>query len=69
MNMITPVFNNALWRKGSRSGGTSNCVEVATTSGLIGVRDSKKPNSHILVVAPPEWINFLRVIQLSVKSH
>jgi hypothetical protein len=64
-----PSFNNASWRKSSRSAGQTNCVEVATANGLIGVRDSKKPNSHILVVAPSEWTNFLTVIQFSAKSH
>lgn len=60
MNMIAiPTFNNALWRKSSRSGGISNCVEIATTSGLIGIRDSTKPNGQILIVTPTEWTNFL----------
>jgi hypothetical protein len=64
-----PGFTNASWRKSNHSAGQTNCVEVATASGLIGVRDSKKPNSYILVATPSEWTNFLTVIQLSAKSH
>ncbi|MGQ0838920.1 DUF397 domain-containing protein [Actinokineospora sp.] len=31
------------WRKSSRSGNTTNCVEVAPLDRTIGVRDSKNP--------------------------
>jgi Domain of unknown function (DUF397) len=64
MNMIAiPRFNNALWKKGSRSASTANCVEVATVNGLVGVRDSKNPTGHVIVVTAPEWINFLTIFQ------
>jgi hypothetical protein len=41
------------WRKASRSGSTSNCVEVAT-AGL--VRDSKNPSGPALRVDLPQFL-------------
>lgn len=44
-------FSSADWRKSSRSGGQSGqCVEVAETSGLVGVRDSKNPRAGHLAM-------------------
>ena len=66
MNMITiSSFNNAPWRKSSRSGGTSNCIEVASNDRAIGVRDSKDPNGPVLTVTPEEWMKFLTVVHVS----
>lgn len=55
----------AAWSKSSRSGGQSNCVEVAVTEGskegsdhVITVRDSKNPDGPKLVFTPAEWEAF-----------
>jgi hypothetical protein len=44
--MTSPVR----WRKSSRSGSQSNCVEVAHTLDL--VRDSKNPDGPVLKMGP-----------------
>jgi Domain of unknown function (DUF397) len=62
--MITvPSFDNVLWRKGSRSSAATDCVEVASSEHLVGVRDSKNPNGHVMVVAPAGWSDFLVTIK------
>jgi hypothetical protein len=50
-----------IWRKSTRSGGGSNCVEVAVAGGgkAVGVRDSKNRDGGILVFSPAEWTAFI----------
>lgn len=45
------------WRKSSRSGNnaTGNCVEVAFSAGVVGIRDSKNPAGPPLTFAEPAW--------------
>lgn len=40
---------NLTWRKSTRSGNnsTGNCVEVAFSAGVVGVRDSKNPTARL----------------------
>jgi len=47
------------WKKASRSMANGNCVEVASTSDMIAVRDSKNPDGPILMYTAPEWAAFL----------
>jgi hypothetical protein len=57
----------AKWRKSSHSGSSSSdldCVEVAQLSdGVIGIRDSKKPDEPHLVVPAEVFGRFLRRIR------
>jgi len=47
------------WRKSSRSGSTTNCVEVAANlPDVVAVRDSKDPDGPKLIFAPAEWDAF-----------
>ncbi len=46
------------WLKSSASG-TTNCVEVATKSGFVLIRDSKDPDGSILTVSADKWRAFL----------
>jgi hypothetical protein len=59
--MITADFTKARWRKSTRSGEAGNCVEVAHTDQVVGVRDSKHPTGPILIFPTTPWTTFLRV--------
>jgi Domain of unknown function (DUF397) len=52
-----------MWRKSSRSGtgqgGQSDCVELASLSGSVGVRDSKNPTGPILTFDRAQLGRFL----------
>jgi hypothetical protein len=58
-------FDNARWIKSTRSSGSgsSDCVEVARTPEVVGVRDSKNPTAATLVFTRGEWTSFLAVIK------
>ncbi|CAM5596273.1 MULTISPECIES: DUF397 domain-containing protein [Streptomyces] len=47
------------WRKSSYSGDSSNCVEAATTSTAVLIRDSKTTPGPRLDVSPASWTAFL----------
>ena len=54
--MPKPDFTQATWRKSSHSSTqTDQCVELATTSGHIGIRDSKHPELPPLALTPATW--------------
>ncbi|MET9627459.1 DUF397 domain-containing protein [Lentzea sp. NPDC006480] len=55
-------FDAAVRRKSSRTGGgqDDNCVEVAFSGAVVGVRDSKSPDSGTLVFSAVQWAFFLR---------
>lgn len=48
------------WRKSSHSGGNGNtdCVEVAFSPVVVGVRDSKNVEGSMLVFGPSAWRAF-----------
>jgi hypothetical protein len=52
-----PQFTN--WRKSTRSGGGSNCVEIAHTNDAVGMRDSKDRDGGVLVFSPMDWSSFI----------
>jgi Domain of unknown function (DUF397) len=47
------------WRKARRSMNNGNCTEVATTAGMVAVRDSKDPQGPILVYPADSWVSFV----------
>jgi Domain of unknown function (DUF397) len=60
--IATSIPNNVLWHKSSRSAGQTNCVEIAATGSIIGIRDSKNLNSPILLFSHHQWQNFIQVM-------
>lgn len=64
---VTHGLTSAAWRKSSRSGsgggGTGGCVEVAMTTKLVGIRDSKNPIKGSLVTSFDQWHNFIRGVK------
>ncbi|MEV5846771.1 DUF397 domain-containing protein [Streptomyces sp. NPDC051985] len=51
---------NLAWFKSSySSGGSGDCVEVATCPATIHVRDSKNPQGPQLTLSSTTWANFL----------
>ena len=58
--MTDDDLSRAQWRKSSYSGNSGNCVEVAMTDDVIGIRDSKNPDGPVLSFSPSEWDAFIR---------
>ena len=57
-------MNNFRWSKSSWSGGSGNCVEVASLpDGGRAVRDSKDPDGPVLRFTAEEWRMFVRRVQ------
>lgn len=47
------------WRKARRSMNNGNCTEVAVTTGMVAVRDSKDPQGPVLFYPATSWASFL----------
>jgi formylmethanofuran dehydrogenase subunit D len=52
------------WRKSSYSGADGGeCVEVATASGVVLVRDTKNRNGGMLIVPASMWSAFVATVK------
>ncbi|MCC8248758.1 DUF397 domain-containing protein [Saccharothrix luteola] len=47
------------WRKAGYSGGNPNCVEVAHSADVVGIRDSKSPGTGTPRRPRSAWLAFL----------
>lgn len=54
-------MNGTAWRKSSRS--IANCVETASTSGLVLVRDTQDRGGAVLAVSAGAWREFTRSLR------
>lgn len=62
MHTTTP-FDGVTWKKSTFSSSDGNCVEVALTSTLVGVRDSKGPDTGRISVSIASWHRFLTAVK------
>ena len=58
-------LRNAVWRTATGSSAVGeNCVEVAALNlaGVVAIRDSKNPSSHVIVLPAVQWRRFRRAV-------
>ena len=58
MSANTPLPTGTAWHKSSYSGDQGACVEVATATDAVAVRDSKDPSGPVLVFPAAAWTAF-----------
>lgn len=58
-----------LWRKSSRCGNESECVEVAMQRGWVLARDSKMPALPALAFTAGVWFEFLDAMRAEVLQR
>lgn len=51
------------WRASSASGGTGNCVEIASAKQSVLVRDSRNQSGTVLEFPPGQWSSFLHRVR------
>jgi Domain of unknown function (DUF397) len=54
---------NTTWRTSSRSATQGQCVEIAHTATVTGIRDSKNPTGGHLILTPAQWTSFLSQVK------
>ena len=57
------TFENAQWRKSSRSG-SSNCVELAPVATQVAARDSQRPAQTPLAIDRRAWSAFAHATRI-----
>ena len=58
--MSTLVPTDANWHTSSYSAAEGACVEVATMPCMVATRDSKDPDSPVLLFSPGRWGGFIQ---------
>lgn len=54
-----PGLSKVTWRKSTISDAGGNCVEVALTHSIVGVRDTKNREDGMLAFTRENWVAFL----------
>jgi hypothetical protein len=64
-------LRGAIWRKSTRSsgGGNGDCVEVAITEKIVGVRDSKSLAGEVLTFSPAAWRSFMEGCKAQIPNR
>ena len=66
--MVVPLQEGSVgrlnWRKSVRSVNNGNCTEVASSKGIILVRDSQDPHTLVLGYPASSWISFLNAARM-----
>jgi hypothetical protein len=60
VSMPENEINPLNWRKSARSINAGNCTEVASSAGVVVVRDSQDPHSLMLPYSAESWLAFLK---------
>jgi Domain of unknown function (DUF397) len=57
------AFPDADWRTSTRSQGNCACVQMALTPSVAGIRDSKQPDSGVVLTTFQAWDAFRQAVQ------
>lgn len=68
MSLSRAELQQLTWRKARRSVNNGDCVEVAWTSGIVAIRDSKNPDGAILACSPGMFKTFLAAARMGYIS-
>jgi hypothetical protein len=69
MRSIGSERNELTWRKARRSATNGECVEVASATGRIVIRDSKSPGGPLLHCDSVDWRRFVERVKSSDYDH
>jgi hypothetical protein len=61
--MTSGDFTGARWRKASSSADVGECVELARTEAVLGVRDSKNVDGPVLMLTAQQGLAFLGAVK------
>jgi hypothetical protein len=69
MSAIYAREGSVSWRKATRSAGNGECVEVASATGRIRIRDSKDPEGPMLSYTIDAFRSFVDVTKKVTSSR
>ena len=61
--MASADTSRAAWRTSAYSNNGGNCVEVASASGIVAVRDTKDRAGAVLTFGPRAWVRFAATVK------